>query len=108
MKITLDKPAEEHLALAKEFGLNCQLEFSKYKDWLETYGKKHKNEAAGFRNWLRKAWEFKPYKAADAAIVCNAHQAAKIPELGEHTQMPDKVREQLKQFNGKFKTGVNI
>ena len=103
----IDSPTEEHKSMATAFGLNCQLEFDKYKDWLATYGKVHKNEVAGFRNWLRKAMQFGP-KSFPAAPTRQSHLPAKLPELGEHTQMPDKVREQLRVFNGKFKTGVNI
>ena len=31
-------------------------------DYLKTHGKSHKNEANGFRNWLRKAAEFKLFE----------------------------------------------
>jgi hypothetical protein len=56
----LGEPTDEHLQIALESGVNCQAEFEKYQDWLAASGKKHKDPVAGFRNWLRRAGEFKP------------------------------------------------
>lgn len=56
----LREPAMQHRSIATELGVNCDNEFSRYRDYLKTHGKTHKNEANGFRNWLRKAAEFKP------------------------------------------------
>lgn len=56
----LREPAKQHRSIATELGLDCEAEFRKYRDYLKTHGKTHKNEANGFRNWLRKAAEFKP------------------------------------------------
>ena len=54
-RATLNAPSEEHEAIANERGLSCQTEFAKYRDWQASTGKRHKDETAGFRNWLRNA-----------------------------------------------------
>ena len=54
-RATLNAPSEEHEAIASERGLSCQTEFAKYRDWQASTGKRHKDETAGFRNWLRNA-----------------------------------------------------
>ncbi|MGE9159668.1 hypothetical protein, partial [Escherichia coli] len=56
----LEAPTVEHQRIAAEVGVSCQAEFAKYRDWLAANGKRQKNEEAGFRNWLRRAAEFKP------------------------------------------------
>lgn len=54
-RATLNSPSEEHEAIAADRGLSCQTEFQKYRDWQASTGKRHKDEVAGFRNWLRNA-----------------------------------------------------
>lgn len=111
MRIILLNPDDRHLAMAKEFGVDCKLEFEKYKDWLAANGKVHKDEAAGFRNWLRKAGEYRQrYSAAYTTpmALSIAHTPAKLPEVGERSEMPEHVRGQLLEFNRRFKTKVNI
>lgn len=54
-RATLDAPSDEHEAIAADRGLSCQTEFQKYRDWQASTGKRHKDEVAGFRNWLRNA-----------------------------------------------------
>ena len=95
-KIGLSEPTPEHQKLAEELGVACKTEFAKYRDWLATNGKRQKDEHAGFRNWLRKAAEFRPKLVEPARH--GSHIPAKIPEMGQHTEMPDKVREQLAAF----------
>jgi hypothetical protein len=58
-RATLDAPTDEHERLAAEQGVNCQAEFRKYRDWLAANGRRQRDEIAGFRNWLRKAGEFR-------------------------------------------------
>jgi hypothetical protein len=67
-------PNPAHFSLATELGVDCLAEWSRYRDWLKTNGRQHKDPAAGFRNWLRKAREFAPRKtAADGrAVVAQA------------------------------------
>ena len=60
---TLAEPTSEHTDLAAEEKVDCQAEFRKYRDWLNAQGKKHRDEHAGFRNWLRRAGEFARQKA---------------------------------------------
>jgi hypothetical protein len=52
---SLDEPSPEHLRIAEERGVSCLAEFQKYRDWQASTGKRHKDEAAGFRNWLKNA-----------------------------------------------------
>lgn len=54
-----DLPTDEHRQIAAVQGVDCQAEWSRYTDWLAAKGKTHRNREAGFRNWLRKAGEFK-------------------------------------------------
>jgi uncharacterized protein YdaU (DUF1376 family) len=44
-------------AWARERGLTVNVagEYEKYLDWKKSIGRRHENERAGFRNWLRKA-----------------------------------------------------
>jgi hypothetical protein len=58
--VDIDAPSEEHRSLADQLGVSCQAEWLKYRDWLAASGRKHRDSSAGFRNWLRKAAEFKP------------------------------------------------
>lgn len=51
----LDAPTEEHERIAAERGISCEAEWAKYRDWLAANGKRHADEVAGFRNWLRNA-----------------------------------------------------
>jgi uncharacterized protein YdaU (DUF1376 family) len=61
----IEHPTDEHRALADQLGVDCRAEWVRYRDWLTANGKRHSNLAAGFRNWLRKAAEFKkPQPAA--------------------------------------------
>jgi hypothetical protein len=51
----LDAPTEDHERIAVEQGVSCKAEFEKYRDWVASKGRPHKDEVAGFRNWLRNA-----------------------------------------------------
>ena len=55
VRVPLTEPTEEHRRIAEEVGVPCLAEFVKYRDWLAASGKRHRDEAAGFRNWLRNA-----------------------------------------------------
>lgn len=59
---TPTNPNPAHFSLASELGVDCMGEWNRYRDWLKTNGRHHKDPAAGFRNWLRKAREFAPKK----------------------------------------------
>ena len=45
---------------ARETGItvSVETEYDKYLDWKKSKGRNHKDNEAGFRNWLRKAQEF--------------------------------------------------
>lgn len=55
VRVPLTEPTEEHRRIANERGISCEAEFAKYRDWMAATGKRHKDEVAGFRNWLRNA-----------------------------------------------------
>ena len=100
-KIGLAEPTPEHQALADSLGVACKTEWAKYRDWMASSGKRHKDEAAGFRNWLRRAGADKP-RLLDP-VRHGSHVPAKIPEMGERTDMPDSIRSQLAQFTAKIR-----
>ena len=39
-------------------GINVSLELDKFRDWSKAHGKRHKDAAAAFRNWLRNSGKF--------------------------------------------------
>lgn len=53
------KPTPEHRALADSLELDVCLEAAKFEDYCHANGKKFISWNAAFRNWLRKAVEFK-------------------------------------------------
>lgn len=61
-KSALAEPNDQHRTLAESLGVNCETEFQKYRDWMASTGKHHKDEVAGFRNWLRNAKANQPKK----------------------------------------------
>lgn len=59
--------------MAGRIGVDACVEFDKWRDWLKANGRRQSDEAAGFRNWLRKAAEFKPKQSrADLIQAVNA------------------------------------
>jgi len=64
----LTEPTEEHRSLAASLSVDCQAEFAKFRDWLAANGRRQRDEGAGFRNWLRRAAEFKPKGSRHDAI----------------------------------------
>jgi hypothetical protein len=75
LRSVLEAPSEEHRELARMLNVDCHAEFQKYRDHFAANGRTHKDQEAGFRNWLRKAKEFKPQarptdkRAAVAAAI---------------------------------------
>ena len=67
--VDIELPTNEHRTIAKNLGLDCAVELAKYRDYLATHGKRHKSQVAGFRNWLRRAAEYKPKTDARAAVA---------------------------------------
>ena len=100
-KIRLQEPTPEHQVLAAELGVSCKAEFQKYRDWLASSGKVHKDEEAGFRNWLRKAAE-SPTRAREPARH-GSHVPAVLPAAVPHTEMPPAIAEQLRSLVTKMK-----
>jgi hypothetical protein len=79
LRSVLEAPSEEHRALASELSVSCDEQFQRYRDWLASAGKTHRDGAAGFRNWLRKAAEFKPRDVRATSLA--EKRAANIAEL---------------------------
>lgn len=73
----LDAPTEDHERIASEQGVSCLVEFQKYRDWISANGRRQRDESAGFRNWLRKAGDF---KARDAPKVTAADRRADVAD----------------------------
>lgn len=73
-------PTNEHRDLATQLGVDCSGEWQKYRDYLKAHGKRHKDVAAGFRNWLRKAAEFRPAKRVGQETLA-ARRAANVDRL---------------------------
>lgn len=86
------QPSEEHRALAAKLGLDCDLEWAKYRDWQANVpaAKRHRNLTAGFNNWLRKAQEFKPKR--------DKHEAVSVAIWGDKAPS----RQRLKTINEMF------
>lgn len=53
--VVVEQPTEEHRRIARERGVSADAEFQKYRDWMASTGKRHKDQNAGFRNWLKNA-----------------------------------------------------
>ena len=103
-KKRLEEPTPEHQALADSLGVACKVEFAKYRDWLAANGKRQKDEAAGFRNWIRKAAEFRPTKPQLVEPQRHgSHVPAKLPVNEPHTEMPEHIRAQLSSLTGKLR-----
>lgn len=95
-RATLNAPTEEHEVLAEERGVSCQAEFQKYRDWLAASGRRHKDEVAGFRNWLRNARP--PDRAVRQAsnmdiLTGRAHGFAKRVDSAVVLTLPSDLRE---------------
>ncbi len=53
-------PTEEHVGIARDLNIDCALEWAKYLDQQANAKNRHGDRISGFRNWLRRAHEFKP------------------------------------------------
>ncbi len=53
-------PTEEHIQIANTLKLNVADQWARYRDQQQNAKHKHSNLVAGFRNWLRRAPDFKP------------------------------------------------
>lgn len=80
-KAVLQEPSNDHQTLAAELGVSCQTEFEKYRDHFAANGKPHKNEDAGFRNWLRRAAEMRPRVVAGREPTLAEKRAANMAAI---------------------------
>lgn len=84
----LSYPQDEHKALAAKLGLDVDDQFQRYRDWMASTGKVHKDQNAGFRNWLRNANGMGPAKPIASVVRQNDWQRdenaaqAKAKEVG--------------------------
>lgn len=65
----LTEPNDAHRALASKLGLNCEDQFERYRDWQSSTGKAHKDQTAGFRNWLKNAKGLGPAKPIRGVVT---------------------------------------
>lgn len=77
----IDAPTDEHVALAAQLGIPCQAEFEKYKDYFAAKGKRHADEVAGFRNWLRRSASYRSAPAVAPVATIHDKRAAKAKEM---------------------------
>ncbi len=72
----ISDPTPEHQELAKRLGIDCAAEWAKYLDHQVNAKNKHVSLEAGFRNWLKRASEFRPpprpVRAGDAKAAVTA------------------------------------
>ena len=88
-RVPLAQPADEHIELARSLGVDCQAEFDKYRDHFAANGRRHKDEVAGFRNWLRRAATYVRAKPTAKHDVRAATAAAVFG--GEHGKSDERV-----------------
>lgn len=81
----IDAPTTEHRELAKGLGIDCDVEWLQYRDHFAANGKRHRDEVAGFRKWLRKAATFKPASRSSLAD----QRAATVAAMLSHAKRPD-------------------
>jgi hypothetical protein len=51
--VPLAAPTDEHRSLATSLGLNADAEWERFGDYCKAKGRKYRDSAAAFRNWLR-------------------------------------------------------
>ena len=88
-RVPLAQPADEHIELARSLGVDCQAEFDKYRDHFAANGRRHKDEVAGFRYWLRRAATYVRAKPTAKHDVRAATAAAVFG--GEHGKSDERV-----------------
>lgn len=69
IRAPISAPTDEHRSIASELRLDCDVEWLKYRDQQANAPRKHSDLQAGFRNWLRRAKEFKPQPRAGPATT---------------------------------------
>lgn len=79
------QPKDEHLAIAREYGLDPAYELRAFKDRNEAKGTLYKNWDAAFRTWLNQAKTFRgnshpPYSASAASPVSRKHLPTEVPD----------------------------
>lgn len=74
------RPKDEHLDLAREYGLDPAHELRAFKDRNEAKGTTYKNWDAAFRTWLNQAKTFRGGQSTSAASPApRKHIPAEVP-----------------------------
>lgn len=99
-RAVLHEPTTEHRALAATLGLNCDDQFQRYTDWQSSTGKSHKDQVAGFRNWLKNAKGIGPAKPIRGVVVGDWWRSEQgverhARELGMWPARPGETNEQF-------------
>lgn len=100
-KLELARPTDQHRSLANDLHLDCDAEFEKYRDNLAANGKSHKDEAAGFRNWLRRSQEFKRHSHGPPNNASTARRVVSngiFPEATNERQEPNDITGEAKRI----------
>ena len=86
---------------ARERGLTVSVagEYEKYLDWGIAHGKRHKDERAGFRNWLRAAQKF----SGEGAVVPKTADQVKYDEVAAKLAKGRIVRAEISQARERAK-----
>jgi hypothetical protein len=95
-KPALQEPTPEHRLIAREAGVDCEAEWLKYRDWMAAAGRQHRDLSAGFRNWLRRAEQFKPKR--------DKHEAVSVAIWGDKAP----ARQRLKTIDEMFTEQVAV
>jgi hypothetical protein len=66
-RATIPQPNDSHRQIAKELGLNVEAEFAAFVDHDRDTGKRHRDAAAAFRNWLRNSAKWRDQRRAGKA-----------------------------------------
>jgi hypothetical protein len=74
------KPNDNHLEVAREYGLDPAFELRAFRDHNEAKGTTYKNWDAAFRNWLNKARTFKPSGYSAAVPAPRKHLPESVPD----------------------------
>jgi hypothetical protein len=81
LRSVLEAPTEKHREQASELKLDCDAQWAAYLDHLKDRGKRSSDRGAGFRNWLRKADEFRAERLGRRPPSLAEKRAANIAVL---------------------------
>jgi hypothetical protein len=91
-------PTPEHRDLATALAVDCDVEWVKYQDHQKNAKRKHSDLEAGFRNWIRRAHEFKPpIRAASIQSRQDARATVLAGHFKDHDDGPRDITGEAKR-----------